>query len=939
MDVPEVRVELLGPLRVVVAGEPVEVRGPKRRAILALLAFAEGRTVTVDQLVDALWPADPPASARQALHTHLFRLRAQLGPGAARLQTRPDGYRLDLAADELDLARARALLAAARADPHNVRLLREAHALWQGPMLADLTDIEQIATAVEGCARLHRDVTDALVAAAVTARQAGSVLGHAAESVAADPLREPAVLGLMRALAASGQAHEALCAGREYRGRLAEETGLDPSPALGELERDIAGGAAGPVPVPSAAPARPTTRLIGRAAEVGALHRLLATERLVTVTGPGGVGKTRVALEVADRAGTDAVLLLAPVGERAAIAHALAAALNLTVVRGDVLAACVAVLGDRPGLLLVDNCEHLLDAVRDTVGVLLSGCPRLSVLATSREPLGLVEEHVSRLAPLPLPGTGQELADVPSVAVFLERAARVRPGVPQDLAIVADIVRRLDGMPLAIELAAGRLSTFSLADLRGRLDRSLDLLAGGRTSGDARHRTLRATVEWSYQLLSADEQRLFRHLSVFPDGVDLDPAEAIATDLDLQADPGTVLARLVDASMIEAVITDRTRYRMLETLRTFGLDRLAAASEENDATGHMIRWAVRLATRIGVDVTGAREPEADAVLRRELANLRAAWRTARRRGPGDPEAVEATLALVANLAVAIAYRDLVELWSWADELAGDLTSDPALAAHPHAAVVLALAAEAAHHRGDHRAAERLVRDGLHRATDRVGRWSCLTVMSVLALEDRGAHAEAVKHALAAAALAPGPCDNLGTAALALAYAGDLDRARVLNDRGLVGAEAPTLLSWGAYVDGEIDRLAGRPELAERHYRSAVDLARHSGATLLVGLATLGLVAVLGRDGRVDDTLRGYRDVIDYFARTGSWSHLWTTLRNLADLLRGLGDDEPAALIDAAADQAPDAPSLDHPPTAAVSVPGRAAVLALARETIDRHRRR
>ncbi len=408
-----VRVEVLGPLRVVVDDAAVEVRGPKRRAVLALLALAEGRTVSVDHLVDALWPSEVPESGRQALHTHVSRLRTGLGPAAARLQTGHDGYRLELGAAELDVAQARSLLATARSgarrDPAGaLPLLREAHALWRGPVLADLTDVAPIAVAVEGCARLHREVTDALIACAIDAGQAADdVVGLAAAAHASDPLREPAVLLLMRALAAAGRAPEALRTGREYRHRLADETGLDPSPALGELERDIAGGAAGPAPTPARAPARPTTRLIGREAQVAALHRLLATERLVTLVGPGGVGKTRVALEVAAPDGTDVVLLLAPVTDPTALPHALAAALNLHVVQGDVLAACVAVLGDRPGLLVVDNCEHLLDAVRDAVEVVLSSCPRLTVLATSREPLGLAAEHTFRLAPLPLPGPGR----------------------------------------------------------------------------------------------------------------------------------------------------------------------------------------------------------------------------------------------------------------------------------------------------------------------------------------------------------------------------------------------------------------------------------------------------------------------------------------------------------------------------------------------------
>lgn len=948
---PPARVEVLGPLRLVVDGAAVDVPGPKRRAVLALLALAEGRTTTVDHLMDALWPSEIPEAGRQALHTHVSRLRGHLGPAADRLETRHDGYRLQLARDDLDVTQARALLAMARVrtqqDPAAaLSLLREAHALWRGPVLADLTDIAPIAAAVEGCAQLRREVTDALVASAIGAGRADDVMGLAAASLAADPLQETAVRLLMRALAATGRAPEAMRIGREYRQRLADETGLDPSPALGELEREIAGGAAGPPHPQPAAPVQPTSRLIGREAQVAALHRLLAAERLVTLAGPGGVGKTRVAMEVARRSDPATVVLLAPVTDPGGIPYALAAALGLKVVQGDVLSACVAVLSDRPGLLVIDNCEHLLDAVRDTVGVILSSCPQLTVLTTSREPLGLAAEYASRLAPLPLPGPDQDPAQVPSVAVFLDRARRVRPApppTPAELDTVADIVRRLDGMPLAIELAAGRLSTFSLADLRGRLDRSLDLLGGGLPSGDPRHRTLRATIEWSYELLTEDERRLFRHLSVFADGVDLDAAERIAADLDVQPGPDSVLARLVDASMIQPDFEGPTRYRMLEPLRAFGLDRLAAADEDQAAAGRMLRWAVELTAWIETTLATEREPEADAVLRRELPNLRAAWRLARSQGCLDEAA-----AMVVALFEAVAYRDLIEIRDWAEEL----PDDPALATHSRATAVLGTAAEAAYHRGDYRRADRLARAGLERADD-AGSWYCLMSLSVADLA-RGAYGDAVAHALAAAARGTQPRENLGIAALATAYAGDLTEARTLNDRGLADAASPSMRSWSAYVAGEIETCAGHSELAEQHYLRAIDLARTSGATFLVGVATVGLLAVRATAGRIHDALRGYRDVIDYFARTGNWTHQWVTLRNLADLLRQLDDNEPAALIDAAADRAPDAPAVavgapdapaadrsadagPPPHSAAVAPPaGRAAVLELARRAIGRN---
>ncbi|OLT06947.1 transcriptional regulator [Pseudonocardia sp. CNS-004] len=925
-----VRVEVLGPLRLVVDGEPVDVPGPKRRAVLALLALAEGRIVTVERLLDALWPSEVPASGRQALHTHVSRLRGHLGTAAARLQTRHDGYRLDLTAEELDVAQARSRLAKAAADQDAFAVLREAHGLWRGPVLADLTDVAPIATAVQGCAQLHRDVTDALIAAGIAAGRGDEVRGLAADALATDPLREPAVLLLMRALAAAGRAAEALRIAREFRRRLADETGLDPSPALGELERDIAGGAAGPAAGRAETPAPPTTRLIGREDEVAALLRLLSVERLATVVGPGGVGKTRVALEVAGRRDAAAVLLLAPVTDPAALPHALAAALNLNVVQGDVLAACVAVLAHRPGVLVIDNCEHLLDAVRDTVEAVLAGCPGLAVLATSRERLGLAAEYTFRLAPLPVPGPDQDLPYVPSVAVFLDRAARARPGpapTAAELRTVADIVRRLDGMPLAIELAAGRLSTFSLDDLHRRLDRSLDLLGGGRPSVDARHRTLRATVEWSYDLLPEDERRLFRHLSVFVDGVDLDAAERIGADLGLRSDPGSALAHLVDTSMIDAAFDGGTRYRMLETLRAYGLDRLAAAGEQDGAEERFVRWAVDLTGWIGSALRTEHEPEADAVLRRELANLRAAWRLSRTRGSSD-----AAAAIVVALFDAF-YRDLVEIRGWAEELA----ADPAIATRPRASAVLGAAAEAAYQRGDYPRAERLAGAGLERATDDVARWCCRMPLAWAALV-RGAYAETVEHCLAAAALGARPSEGFAGAALATAYAGDPDEARVLVERGRAAAVSPSMRAFVDYVAGEIESRAGHHDLAERHYVGAIEAARESGATFLVGVATVGLLTVRAAAGRVDDALRGYREVVGYFARTGNWTHLWATLRDLAGLLRSLGDDEPAALLVAAAHDAPDAPAAVPPPPLVPGTPvlGRAEVLDVARRAIERN---
>jgi predicted ATPase/DNA-binding SARP family transcriptional activator len=951
-----VRVDVLGPLQLVLDRQPVEVPGPKRRALLALLAMGEGRGVTVDALVDALWPSDPPETARTTLQSHVSRLRRHLGAGADRLEAADGGYRLTLGDDGLDAARARHLLAEARAladdDPAAAHaLLEEAHGLWRGPSLADLRDVGPLASWAVALDEIDREIGDLTIACALEAGRLDGVVSLAAAAVERDPLREPAALLLMRALAATGRTAEALRVGYAFRRRLAEEVGLDPSPALGRLERELAAGAAEQAHLATPEWRIPPagTPLRGRDTEVAAVQRLVAHERLVTVVGPGGVGKTRLALEVARRTDPVTLLRLAAVTDPSGIEPSLASTLGLRVATEHVLAAAATLLGAGPHLLVVDNCEHLLGAVEPLATALLDACPELTVLATSREPLGHPSEALFRLAPLALPDPRRtEEADrAPAVAVFLDRASRVRPGFSpdrEDLALISDLVRRLDGIPFAIELAAGRLSSFGLADLHARLDRVLDLLADPGAGADPRHRTLRSTLEWSYELLPATEQRLFRHLSVFPDGFDLATAERVAADLDLDADPAAVLAHLVDASLVDAELHPGARYRMLDVLRTFGLDRLAAEAEEVEASGRLVRWAVELADRIGATAVSDEEPDADTTLRRELGNLRAAWRLMLREGRLS-DATE----VVTAIAEAAMWRDLPEIWHWAAEL-GEVRE---VRQHPRACAALGAAASTVWLLGDAGRAEWLAREALELPAEDADRWWALAALANVALS-RGDDEAAIARSLEAAACDRPPNESLGIAALAATYAGDLDRARSFHEQLEAIASFPSLQSLAAYVAGEIDNAAGRPGDAEVHYRRAIELARTSGAAFAEGIATVGLLTVQAASGRVDDALRGYRDLIDYWERTGSWIQQWTTLRNLARLLRSVGDVEAALFLEVAADHAPDAPTVTdamsrgEPPTSgglaaeveselrtsAVST-SRSEVLGFARDAISR----
>ena len=950
-----VSVDVLGPLRLRIGDADAEVRGPKRRAVLALLAVADGRAVTDGALLDALWPDEIPDSGRAALHSHVSRLRGHLGPAGDALERLDGAYRLRLGG--LDLSRAtQALVEARRAlagDPATAHdLAHTALALWRGPVLAEFGDVPPLAAQAQGCAELRRDLTDVLISAALASDRLDGLVAQAGTALAEDPLREAAVLLLMQAQARTGQAAAALDTARAFRSRLAEETGLDPSPALGALERSIAAGDLAPVGASVAAPSQrlPTAevaaarpgprasdfrappavhRLIGRDAQVAEVVKLLRTERLVTLVGPGGVGKTRLAQAVQGEVAAAGFVALAPVTEAAGIPSALAAALDIRGHHGDLLGACVTVLAAEPAVLVVDNCEHLLDPVRDGLAALLAGCPDLHLLATSRAPIGLPAEVRYRVGPLALPVAGEPVRDAAAVEVFLDRARRVRPDFApdaNDLAVVADIVRRLDGMPLAIELAAGRLASFSLRDLHDRLDRALDLLGDGRPTADARHRTLRDTVGWSYSLLPEPEQRLFRHLAAFADGVTLATAEQVAAGLGLAGDPATALAQLVDASMIEVVFGDPVRYRMLETLRAFGLDRLAAAGEDVDAANRVIAWAVDLAAGIQEHGRTEREAEADRTLRREVLNLRAAFLLARGLGRLDDAS-----AMVISLSDARSWRDLTQLTGWAEELiAAGFPVD-----HPQALAVYGAAAMDAYMRGDHVASERFGRSGLVLPGGGDPRRFLLVALSSAALT-RADWDAALAYDLEAEKHATHPSSSPAVGALGALYGGTVDVARELCARTLEQAVQPSGRAFALYVEGEISSVVG--ELAEERYTEAIALARETGATFVAGIASVGLLAALTRAGRVAAALAGYRDVVEYWARAGNWTHQWVTLRNLADLLDALHDPGPAAALRAAAARDPDAspaptPVREAPVGADLS---RAGALATARAALARH---
>jgi predicted ATPase/DNA-binding SARP family transcriptional activator len=635
-------------------GEPVAVPGLKVRALLAVLLVHEGRPVPAARLIDALWgehlPGDP-AGTLSGKVTQLRRALERAEPGSRRLvASPPPGYRLRIDADAVDAYRFRTLTARARetADPRiRAGLLSDALALWRGPAFADFADEPFTRTAA---ARLTEERLAALedhAEARLALGEHTDLAAELAELLAAHPLRERLRAAHMRALYRSGRPSEALDSYRELRVRLADELGLDPGPDLVALHRAVlARDPALATPALSLA-IRPRTNLpavltelIGRDEAVAAVRAGLAADRLVTLTGPGGVGKTRLALETAGGLiddFPDGVWLaelggLEP-GSAGGPADVVMAALDIRDVTGAADRLVDALRGRRL-LLVLDNCEHVIEQAAELAGRLLRGCPGLRILATSREPLGLPGEVVWAVPPLDVPGLADSdvagLARSPAVRLFVTRAAAAARGfaLTADTApAVAVLCRRLDGIPLALELAATRVRALGVAELVFRLDDRFRLLAVGRRDAPARQQTLMAMIDWSWDLLTEPERIVLRRLAVHADGCALEAAE------DVCAGPGAVdpaavaalLSRLVDRSLVAVAHgPDGPRYRLLESVAAYCGDRVAAAGEAEQVRDRHGRYYTELAVRAEEQLYGHDQRRWLQRLDTETANLRSA---------------------------------------------------------------------------------------------------------------------------------------------------------------------------------------------------------------------------------------------------------------------------------------------------------------------------
>jgi predicted ATPase/DNA-binding SARP family transcriptional activator len=608
------RFGVLGPLAVWRAdGTAVKIPELKVRALLADLLVQEGRPVSVDRLAEDLWRGDPPGNPVNTLQTKVSQLRRALEdaePGGRDLVVyQPPGYLLRAGHDTVDAQRFRDLVTLAHETENpqaRAALLVEALGLWRGPALADFGDEEFARAAI---ARLEEQRLTALERHAETRLELGQhglLADELGELVARNPLRERLRAAYMRALYHAGRQSQALATYGDLRNDLARELGLDPSPELAALHLAILRQdptlARPPAPAPSAKRLHtnlpvPLTDLVGRAEAISDVRRLLSSGRLVTLTGPGGVGKTRLAVEAAAQlveGFPDGVWLvelagLGRPGNDDVTGSPAEAVMTVLRIREDAPPGplgngpmglperLAGALQSRRLLLVLDNCEHVVEPVAELAAALLQTAPELRILATSREPLGLTGEVVSAVSPL---------EQSSAVQLFAGRATAAAPGFrlgSGDARAVAVLCRRLDGIPLALELAASRVRALSVHELVARLDDRFRLLAAGHRGVPPRQQTLRATIDWSWDLLTEPERMVLRRLAVHADGFAVQAAESICAGDGVRAeDVLALLVRLVDRSLlVMAREGSSSRYRLLDSVADYCLERLDEAGERD----------------------------------------------------------------------------------------------------------------------------------------------------------------------------------------------------------------------------------------------------------------------------------------------------------------------------------------------------------------------
>ena len=831
---------ILGPLELVEDGRRVELAGGRQRALLALLLLRANEVLSADQLIDGLWGERPPATAAKVLQNAVSQLRRSLGNDL--IVTRAPGYMLRVKPEAIDARRFESLLEDGRsrlaagqvADAS--RILRNGLALWRGRPLDEFAYEPFAETEAARLEELRIRALEERVDADLALGRHADLVAELERLVAEQPLRERPRGQLMLALYQSGRQAEALQAYQDGRRLLAEETGLEPGAALKQLEKQILirdptlePPPVVPLPFPplralarTNLPTLPTT-FVGREEELGRVLALLSRRhtRLLTVTGSGGSGKTRLAIEAAAKLAADYhdgawFVDLAPLRDPALVMATIARALGT---RDDVAAD----LRDKHLLLVLDNFEHLLPAAVDVAG-LLAACTNVKAFVTSRERLHLAGEQEYALAPLALPD---------ALALFAQRARLLGHDLTQS-EVDGEICRRLDCLPLGIELAAARLKVLEPDAMLARLERRLPLLVGGPRDAPHRQRTLRATIEWSYELLSSEEQGLLSRLAVFAGGWTLDAAEAVCdADVDMMQ------------SLVDKCLTARggERFHMLDTIREFALELLERGGDAAELRRRHAEYQLRLAGELGARRRGPTPEASLEEFEREDENMRAAleWLL-----EADPEKA---LRLTVHLDGYWWMRDrLRECDYWlTNALRRADTADPVLRAD-----ALREAGDTASAVGDDERARRLYEESLALAVAVGAKKEIAAALINLGRAEEGL---ALYREVG---WEPGIARTLHQLADAARDLGDFERASALyaesialwRQLGIVWGLKNTLIARG---DCDLDQ--GLLQEAARAYEEALEIAVSVGSELSVARCLGGLAAVAAARGRAEVAAR------------------------------------------------------------------------------------
>lgn len=904
--------------------------------MLAVLLIEVNRAVPGDQLIERVWSGRPPHRARNTLAGYVSRLRMQLSQlPAVEICHGPGGYELRADPQLVDLYEFRELVDRARVArdvAEAAPLWERALGLWRGEPFANLDTpwfndmrssllTERFSVALEAfeaglTAGRHQDVIAPIVAERV-----------------AHPLDERLAAQLMTALNRSGRQADALSIYREVRAQLVEEIGVEPGPLLREAYQEVLSGGQ-PVPTsvgtrPEAGIPRRTTSFVGREAEMRQVDAALRAGPLVTLTGVGGVGKTRLALEVAaaqQQRVADGVWLceLAPVADGAAVGHALAAALKLQQRRGlDIGETVIEYLRTRELVVVLDNCEHVLADAAELVDRIVGRCSGVTVLATSREPLAVAGEQIVAVAPLDARAAAE---------LFADRARAGRPDFDIDaepVGAVAEICRRLDGLPLAIELAAARMRVMSSLDMARRLD-GLRLLSGGPRGAHPRQQSLAATIDWSYQLLDDAERGLFMRLSVFAGGFDLDAAHRVCGRPGaVEDDTLELLTALVDRSMVAMRGGPSTRYSMLETLRVYARERLGEHGSADDTADRHLRHFTGLAEAAAAGMHTRSEGDWVRRMLPDYDNLRAAFERAT--AGGD---VEAMLQLVTSMPELVHLRIGYEPADWAERT---LALTPL--EHPLYPAVVGFAARGTWNRGDQSRARALAvlaggrRPG--RGTGRVAYPGDVLADVALYDDDPGTALAHYDTEVRQARIDEDPIRLVWSLFyVAICHAAlrrPADGVAAAQEAVEVAAATgnPTARSMAAYALGLVLKKSD-PDRALSLFDTAATEAAEVANFWWHGIALMEAASTSGVHGDMGSAAKGFIEVLDHWDRVGDWSQQWLNLRYVTRFLQRVGADDEAQALHHALVRAGRASPLDAPTAPASAALTGVEAVALAR---------